>query len=776
MKLKNITIYILLIIVLILAVFCQSQSGTAQLKFVILDENTQQPIPAKLVFTQGDNDKINLNIPQTFGLAPERNAFYIAFGKGEVEIPAGTYTIYATRGMEYSIDKKVVEIKRGAVVEQQWTITREINPPDYVGADLHMHTTNSDGQCSPEERVSSIVGEGVEFAVAADHNFVTDFKPDVEKLGVGQYVTTCPGNELTTTIGHFNIYPLPPNTEPFDFTRLDPGILFKYRDDLPGPVVNQVNHPRRLGCEYLTYLGVEPVTSESENPLFSRNFEVMEIMNKTIGWGLFTGAKNKISVWDEWFNFLNSGFRATGVGNTDTHSLHGMPVGTPRNYIAASTENPAELDAYEIAQNLIDHKVSVARGVFVNITVNQIHPIGSEVSDTDGAVDLAIEVLAPSWVKVDKVTLYGNAHEIWSEQIKSSECVLHYSKKLKLNPELDTWYVVKAEGSQSLWPIVPDQDGIPVTPVGFTNPVWVDIDGNGFETERDRAKQFIEQHGKDSDSFKAAVKKADWWQQRQIAALVKKDSEFESIMIKNFLSSDVKIAREFAYRRIGEKGNAADIQLLQSTKQSLKDDDERRLVDAYIAKLGPKTELLGFINNSVINSKPGLRHEQCRILSTKKYLRNWNVIGPFANENDAGLSTRYAPENQIDLNESYTDKTGRTIHWQPLTGEKSGYIDLKQITDDANYSVAYAYTSINCPETVNTVLFFGSDDGSAIWHNGQDIYHKFVRRSSNPYDEIIPIELKKGENNFLVKVENGSGSWGFYLEIFDPLNKVFHER
>ncbi len=773
MKLKNITICILLIIVIILAVFCQSQSGTAQLKFVILDANTQQPIPAKLVFTQGDNDKIELNIPQTFGLAPEGNSFYTAAGKGEVEIPAGVYTIYAARGMEYSIDKKEVEFKEDSVVEQQWTITREFNPAGYIAADLHMHTTNSDGHNSPEERVTSLVGEGVEFAVAADHNFVTDFKPDVEKLGVGQYVTTCLGNELTTTIGHFNIYPLPENTEPFDHTNPDPNILFKYRDDLPAPVVNQVNHPRRLGCDYFTYLDVEPVTSESANPLFSKNFEAMEIMNKTIGWGLFTGSRNKISVWDEWFNFLNGGFRITGVGNPDSHNLHRMPVGAPRNYIAASSENPAELDEYEIAKNIIDHKVSVARGVFVNMTVNQTYSIGSEIIDADGTVDLVIEVLAPSWVKVDNVTLYGNAHEIWSEEIQSDDGVLNYSREITLKPELDTWYIVKAEGSQSLWPIVPDQKGIPVTPVGFTNPVWIDIDGNGFETERDRAKKIIEHHGKNSDSFKAAVQNADWWLQRQIAALVKKDSEMESILIENFLSSSMNIAREFAYRRIGEKGEVADIQILKSAKQNLKDDNERRLVDAYIAKLGHKTELLDFIRNFVINSEPGLRHEQCRILSTKKYLRNWNVIGPFANENDAGLSTRYAPENQIDLNESYIDKTGRTIQWQQLTGEKSGYIDLKQITDNTNNSVAYAYVNIDCPEKFSTVLFFGSDDGSAIWHNGREIYRKFIRRSSNPYDEIIPIELNKGENNFLVKVENGSGSWGFYLEIFDPLNKVF---
>ncbi|MBN2013315.1 PHP domain-containing protein [candidate division KSB1 bacterium] len=770
---KAIKMYLIVVFAIYSSSACWSQTETAQLNFTILDKDSQQPIPAKLVFTQGENDNIDLGIPETFALAPEGNGFYTALGKGEVNIPVGEYTIYVSRGMEYSIDKKTINFEKNAVINQIWTIEREINPPGFVGADVHMHTTNSDGHCSPEERVSSLVGEGVEFAVATDHNFVTDFMPEVEKLNVGKYLTTCPGNELSASIGHFNIYPIPPNTKPFDHSPQDAHVLFSYRDNLPAPTVNQVNHPRR-GDYYFAKMKIEPVTGKSSNPLFSDNFEALEIMNNTYGWGLFTGPPNKISVWDEWLNYLNSGFRFTGVGNTDTHHLLSMPVGTPRNYIASPTDDPAQLDPYLMAGNIIKHKVTVARYVFVNLSVNEKWPVGSDVIDTDGAVDIRIEMAAPSCAKVDEVTLYGNGREIWTEEIPAYEGTLDYSKKITIEPALDTWYVVKAEGSQSLWPIVPDQNGLAVTPVGFTNPVWIDIDGNGFETERDRAKQFVEKHTKDPDDFRSALQNTDWWLQRQITAILPKDSEFESIMIETFLLSKFKIARQYAYSRLNEKADISNIALLKNAKQHISDENERMLVDTYIAQLGPKTELIDFMFDHVINSASDLRMEQCNILATNTYPTQWQVVGPFNNEGTAGLNVSHAPEDRIDFGESYNGKGGAPIQWRHVKAVKNGYIDFTLYISDKDHSLAYAYARIQSSEKFKTVLCFGSDDGAAIWHSEKEIYRNLNRRSAKRCNDVIPVELEQGENEFLVKVENGTGGWGFYFEIFDPLDYVVH--
>ncbi len=529
-----------LFFILIVIFSCSSPEKSKELvtlKYKILDSKTQKPIPGKLIFLQ-NNQEAKLDLPDQFGIAPENNGFFTAFGVGEVKIPVGDYTIYASRGLEYSINKKEVSLPNDTSVEQIWTIQREIDPVGYVGCDFHLHTLNSDGNCTEAERVTALVGEGVEFAVATDHNFVTNYQPAIDSLELAQYITVCSGNELTTDIGHFNIFPLPPDSRPFDSKSLDARVLFGYARALPGPIVVQISHPRWDGIDYFGIKDLNFVTGESENPTFSWDFNSMEIMNETTGWGIQTGPSNYYSVWEEWFNLLNKGFRVTGVGNTDSHTLLKMPNGWPRNYIASTTDDPAAIQVAEITRNVIAHRVSVSRGLFVNLTVND-HPIGSELVAADGNVELAIEVLAPSWIKADKVFVYANGREIWSEAIHSqANMPTRFQKRIKFQPEVDTWYLVKAEGSQNLWPIVPKQGEIDITPLGFTNPVWVDIDKNGFQTERDRARLFLKASQHNLTEFDQKYAEKDWWFQRQLLAVVEKNSELELTALKSLLNSE----------------------------------------------------------------------------------------------------------------------------------------------------------------------------------------------------------------------------------------------
>jgi hypothetical protein len=273
----------------------------------------------------------------------------------------------------------------------------------------------------------------------------------------------------------------------------------------------------------------------------------MEIMNETIGWGLITGQENKISVWKDWFNLLNRGFRVTGMGNSDNHTLLGMPVGWPRNYVAVKSDLPEETDAFEIAQSIIDRRVSVARGVFVDLVVNGSSRIGTEVADADGEVELSIHILAPSWVDVDRVKVYGNGTIVWEKDLEDVDGPMDLEMAVNLRPETDTWYLVRAEGDRSMWPVVPDQGELSVTPVGFTNPVWVDIDGGGFETIRDRARTFLEDLGKDEERFKRSIEGKDEWFLRQLLALVDEGTERESILtaaVKPFAPAEMEIPED----------------------------------------------------------------------------------------------------------------------------------------------------------------------------------------------------------------------------------------
>ena len=775
MKNKMMKLLAAILLILLPVSNCTKKEETtafSTLQFKILDKGSKEPIPGKLIFIQGKDEEPDLNISQAVGICAEKNGFYTASGKGSVDIPVGRYEVYASRGMEYSIDKKRIKIKKGKVTTAVWKIEREINPEGFIISDLHMHTTNSDGKPTPEERVTTLLGEGLEFAAVTDHNYVTDLSPESRALNAGDWIKICPGNEYTTGAGHYNVYPLAPETEPFDHSGTDARVHFGYVRALSKPLVLQVNHPRWEGLDYFGHFGVNPLTGDTDHPQFSWDFDAMEIMNETAGWGLFTGASNTLSVWEDWFNFLNKNFRPTGVGTSDTHASINTPPGMPADYILCEAAEPSQINPEKIAESIINHHVCVSRGVFVNLTANQKYPVGTEFTLGEEELELTIQVQAASWVKPDKVTLYGNGRVVWEDKIEQVNGPLNYEKKITLEPEIDTWYIVKTEGEKSLFPIVPKTELGDVTPVGFTNPIWVDIDGDGFECERDRANNMLAEVGNDVDKFRQAAADADWVLQKQLFALTLKKPVFEKEMIKLFAISDQKFAREIAYQRLAELADEESISLLKSARQSAPEKDERILAATYLATLGSCEDRLKVIQDAVKTEDKNLKGKIVKILSLNRFVREWQIIGPFHNIDDKGLETAFAPEVAVDYQKTETGKNDKPVKWEKGAAQENGYVNYLDFYEDYEHSVCYAHAVINAPEEMETALLFGSDDGAAVWHDGKQIYYRFVRRGAAPGQEIIPVTLKKGDNIFLVKVENGGGGFGFYFELLDPCEKL----
>ena len=74
---------------------------------------------------------------------------------------------------------RTVTVTAGAVVEARGTL-RSVVPPGWVAADLHLHSSPSpDSRVTLAERVGSLVCNGIDFAVATDHNRITDLRPAV---------------------------------------------------------------------------------------------------------------------------------------------------------------------------------------------------------------------------------------------------------------------------------------------------------------------------------------------------------------------------------------------------------------------------------------------------------------------------------------------------------------------------------------------------------------------------------------------------------------------
>lgn len=213
---------------------------------------------------------------------------------------------------------------------------------------------------------------------------------------------------------------------------------------------------------------------------------------------------------EDWFTLLNLGYRITAVGNSDSHGATSIEAGTPRNYVVSETDDPAFIEPQALVDAVKAHRVVVSYGPFVQLWVDDA-PVGSEI-EASGEVTARVQVQAPSWMDVDVVQLYENGTLIHEWEVEGDD-VLRFDEELALTPAEDAWYVAMAMGDGDLAPVTSPVDipaielqeiitqalgGVeavapmlsksvpiplehPMYPFGFTNPVWVDTDGGGFD-------------------------------------------------------------------------------------------------------------------------------------------------------------------------------------------------------------------------------------------------------------------------------------------------------
>lgn len=457
----------------------KTKKATGKITFEILDAETMELVPGKVVVLKGIEPHNHL-VETSGNLACRDHVIYSGDGQGTFEIKAGSYAFWFGRGMEYSIYKHDLRVTIGGDHHIQAIIKKELDTRGFVGGDMHLHTYtySGHGDATVEERLISCAAEGLEWAVSTDHNYVLDYGPWMDSLGLKEFMATSVGNEVSTNIGHFNTYPLISGSEPINHKEKDGYELFKnIRAKAPESVVIQINHPRWVDSDYFNVKGLDPFFGTTKHPEFSWDFDAFEVLNENgqIGWR--QAPDNKFSIKEDWFNLLNHGHKIAGLGNSDSHSVTEAIAGIPRNYIASSTDFPIRIEEEEIAANIKAQKVSVAQGIFVNMTANRKFGIGSTVKKGDKSVLLKLSVQAPSWVSCNKVELIRNGVVIQTFNLPATENALRMERTVEVDPSKDSWYMLIAYGDKSMSPFMQIKK-VDIMPLGFTNPIWVDANND----------------------------------------------------------------------------------------------------------------------------------------------------------------------------------------------------------------------------------------------------------------------------------------------------------
>lgn len=488
-------------------------------KVAIRDE-AGRPSPGKVQFI-GIDGTPSPNFGTDYRVHGGNHQYQTHDGRVEQQVPPGSYRLRVTLGPEYNLVERRIEVEAGQTVEMEAELVRTVDTGGWISTDYHAHSTPSgDNYCSTRDRIINFAAEHIEFAPTTEHQRLYDWTPQIEALGLSERIKTVPGIELTGRGQHFNAFPITPDPLAqnggaplwhFDprinaitlrnwgtptlggGSRIDPGANARNEVGLFGGGPDrwvQANHPdvgsvffdrNRDGVEDGGFVGLESLIDAAE--VWST-----EILNLNPRYGTRTGANRTFG----WLQMLNQGRRVWCVAVSDAHRIFGNGVGGWRTYVPSSTDRPAEIDHEEIVRNSKAGRMMITNGPFLEVTTAEGLPIGSTVI-AEGFIDLRVRVQTPNWLEIDRVQVLVNGRQPEQYDFRRSEIpgmfregVLNFDETIRVALQQDAHLIVVAIGEGSTiergWGLNPYGQ---MRPVAYTNPIFADVDRDGFEANGD---------------------------------------------------------------------------------------------------------------------------------------------------------------------------------------------------------------------------------------------------------------------------------------------------
>jgi hypothetical protein len=155
----------------------------------------------------------------------------------------------------------------------------------------------------------------------------------------------------------------------------------------------------------------------------------------------------------------------------------------------------------------------------------------------------------------------------------------------------------------------------------------------------------------------------------------------------------------------------------------------------------------------------------------RRFVRRWQVLGPFANPSESGYDKMYPPETEkLAIDADYDGRDGK-ICWKRYESDadKVDFLKAFSLRSGDAPGVAYATCWVKCDKERKAVLATGSHEGIKVWIDRQLVLAKRVKRKVSPGEDQTGIVLRAGWNEILVKVDHATGPWAFFVELREPV-------
>lgn len=434
-------------------------------------------------------------------------------GDVELNLPAGSYQVWATRGMRSSISRELVELgDEAADVEVTLEVEQLDVIPDegFLTADFHVHSSASfDSSLPTTDRLLAFLAEGVDAIVSTEHDVIFDYGPTLASLEetfpeewrgrIGTFVgiestPSTPWEDFVNTIGHHNAFPLThvPTASaggaPAD-ELVNLAELYGRLRALPSPVEQpllQLNHGRgsRYGTVWLGYFdscGFDPAApfdesslcfgAESASGVRPWDFDLMEIINGK-------NAEQFVHMSRDWLamvRFSPGVSSPLATANSDSHRLVRDQAGYPVTVLR--TDIPlGDLDDEALVQTVRGGAMAGALGVFVWATAREegseidVGPGRTVLAAPSGRVVLQVRVAAAPWVRVDEIRVRVDGavlRRLGSDELLTPEDPFGVDGVVRFEGEVDLSDTILVADA-----FITVEAGFPLSRVG-------DLDGDG---------------------------------------------------------------------------------------------------------------------------------------------------------------------------------------------------------------------------------------------------------------------------------------------------------
>jgi hypothetical protein len=496
--------------------------------FDIKDKDGRR-IPCKAQFNAlGETAKVNLG--PTDRARGTVDQYFSENGSFTVPLPPGKYEVIVTRGPEYEHRRHEVDLKPGSLHTITNQIARIVNTPGWVATDFHNHSTPSgDNTCGTDDRLINLAAEHIEFAPTTEHNRLYDWLPHIEKLELVPYLKTVPGMELTGSGAHFNSFPFEPDNQKQDSgapvwkkdPRLNAITLRDWQKSEDDRWI-QVNHPDMIE-DFIDR--DKDGRADGGFAYFGRLIDGIEVQNYSAS-EILAGAPYRITAARTggpgrvvspirefiWLQLLNQGLSPKAIAVADAHHVHGNGVGGWRTYVQSSTDDPEKIDWREMSRNAKAGRMILSTGPYLEVETGSGIIAGGH-DRVSGAIELKVKVQCSTWLDIDRVQVLVNGRQVPEYNYTREKNpdmftndVVKFDQTLKLHLDQDAHLIVVAIGEKhTLLTGFGSSGQSKLQPVAYNNPIFVDVDGGGFQPNGDTLGYDLPVGGLTVDDVKAKL-------------------------------------------------------------------------------------------------------------------------------------------------------------------------------------------------------------------------------------------------------------------------------